>query len=330
MLTKTQAVKKNPQTFNFYEEFKACTLFYARFHLIFLSCLFLQLLLFFVFFPYLSKSAASAFIPAFFLLTLFSYLVILFFFQTKRPMQLLNMKEKLSLHLKAQGLSPLEIADAIQKEAFSLIEEELSFYSASSSFTSINPVLSKLKIRLHWQNFHLMKELLFLLAIDELTNIIKKTPLDPTTHIKLTETYKNLSLIYLTPAFSWIPVEFSSEAMESKFQFFSERAIEEITVLQDYGIENSWIHSTLAEIYHLQKRPENEIKEYETLLEIMPENEKILFQLGMLYFQEGLNSKGLKVYEKLLTLDPSQADQIINYYGSYTTYETSLLSSVSS
>ena len=77
--------------------FLACTSFYAKFHIIFISFLFLQALSFLLFFSYFSKSATSAFAVALFLLSLFSYLILISFFQTKKPGQILSLKENFSL-----------------------------------------------------------------------------------------------------------------------------------------------------------------------------------------------------------------------------------------
>ncbi len=312
--------------FEIYTEFKACTQFYARFHLLFLSFLFLQLLLFFLFLPHLNKSIISAFAPAVFLLTLFSYLVLLFFFQTKKTMQLLSLQKQFKLSQRSIYNSPIERAESATKEASIFAHKELLFYNAKTSFSAIDPIISKLKIRLHWKNFHAMKELLLLLSVEELTNLIKKNPTDLSPHTALAETYNQLSLLYLPPTFAWIPMAFFSEHVQNKFSFFSGRAIEEITILQDYGLDDPWVHTTLANIYHLQKKTQEEIAEYEILYRMLPENEEILSNLGRLYFQEGSTAKGLKIYEKLLNISQVRAEELITHYGSYTSHETSFLS----
>ncbi len=316
---------RNPQ-FDIYTEFKSCTQFYARFHLLFLSFLFLQLLLFFLFLPHLNKSIISAFAPAVFLLTLFSYLVLLFFFQTKKTVQLLSLQKQFKLLQRSLYNSPIERAESATKAASILAQKELLFYNAKTAFSAIDPIISKLKIRLHWKNFHAMKELLLLLSIEEITNLIKKTPTDLSLHTALAETYNELSLLYLPPPFAWIPTAFFSEDNENKFSFFSERAIEEITILQDYGLDDPWVHTTLANIYHLQKNTQEEIAEYEILHLMLPENEEVLSNLGTLYFQEGCTAKGLKIYEKLLSISQVKAEKLIAHYGAYTSQETSFLS----
>ena len=60
---------------------------------------------------------------------------------------------------------------------------------------------------------------------------------------------------------------------------------------------------------------QQEIKEYESILQLCPSDNDTLFKLGVLYFQQGFNSKGLKVYEALKQHDGQKAEQLINFYG---------------
>ena len=77
-----------------YEKFKAHTKFYGLFHTLFISFLAMQVLSFCLFFSLLSKSLFAAIALALFFFTLFSYFVLLFFFQTKKPQQLLTLRQE--------------------------------------------------------------------------------------------------------------------------------------------------------------------------------------------------------------------------------------------
>lgn len=332
---------ENTISANFLSQFKSCTHFYARFHLIFLSCIFLELISFLLFFSYFSKSATSAFAFALFFLTIFSYFVLLSFFQTKKSGQLLSFRDEFSSlckKLNTHENTPAYLTTVKAcSEAFSLLtQEELLFYAVQTPLDMFNPLIAKLRVKLHWKNFHAMKELLLILSIKELIAFIKKEPSDLEAHSSLAEVYSQLSQLYLHPnklnsfPIPWIPAEYSSNLMQQKFLACSERAVQELKILQDYDYENPWIHAKLAEIYHYQGNAEEEIKQYEKLLEISSPSDEVLFRLGVLYFKQGYNAKGLKIYEKLQKMSSKKSDSLIIYYDAYPFYELSCLFSLDS
>ena len=96
----------------------------------------------------------------------------------------------------------------------------------------------------------------------------------------------------------------------------AERAIEEFKILNDYAPEDPWIHAQLAYSYHDLQMPQEEIREYETVLRLKPDDMDTLFRLGVLYFQQGMNAKGLQAYEELKRFHYKKAEALIGYYGS--------------
>ena len=115
----------------------------------------------------------------------------------------------------------------------------------------------------------------------------------------------------------YIPEGRCSEEMEAKFRATAERAIEEFKILNDYAPEDPWVHVQLAYSYHDLQMPEEEIKEYETVLQLRPNDKDTLFKLGMLYFQQGANAKGLRIYEMLKRTNYKKAESLIKFYGSF-------------
>ena len=67
---------------------------------------------------------------------------------------------------------------------------------------------------------------------------------------------------------------------------------------------------------------EEEIKEYETILSLCPDDKDTLFKLGMLYFQQGFNAKGLRAYERLKRSNYRKAEDLIKFYGAYASHDT--------
>ncbi len=311
-----------------YEKFKSCIRFYGLFHVSFISFLCLQLLAFLLFFSYFSQSLTAACGLAFFFLTLFSYFVLLFFFQAKKPEQLLTIQSQ--FYNTCQSLIPfpsessqslLTLSGALEEFTLFLSEKEPIFYSSPLAIKALCPLVQKFKIWLHWKNFHQMKELLFLQSIEILISLIKQLPTNIEVHAGLAEAYSKLSRIYVHPKkinashlTPWISPEYLSSSMNLQFLLYSNKAIEEFKILENLSCKDPWILAQLAEIYRLQEKAEEEIYQCEELLKLTPDNIELLFQLGVLYFQEGYSAKGLKIYELLQKSTSDRANKLIQHY----------------
>ncbi len=303
---------------------KNCFRFYAYFHVLFISFLSIQLLSFLLFFSYFSKSIACASALALFFLTLFSYFVLLFFFQGKKPQQLLSIRntllqscQTLFIEKNSTDTPHLQLAQIILQSITLLSQEEHHFYKKEALLTPLTPLSGKCKIRLHWKNFHAMKEFLFSLILEEITDHIKEKPLDLKAHALLAETYLQHSILYLPPEISslpWIPTEYFSSIFHQKFLACSTRAIEECSILEEYGEKNIWLYTKLTKIYQLQGSIEKEIQSQEKLLSLSFNDQEALLRLGILYFKQGDNAKGLKIYKELQTNFPLEAAQLIEHY----------------
>src|SRR5580704_11266334 len=75
------------------EDFKQVTRQYALFHITFFSLAVFELIAFVLFFSFLTKTAIFAFSLAGLFLTAFSYFVLLFYFQAKKPDQLIQVRK---------------------------------------------------------------------------------------------------------------------------------------------------------------------------------------------------------------------------------------------
>src|SRR5262245_26633332 len=76
--------------------FKQVTRHYALFHITFFSLAIFELFAFVLFFSFLTRSTIFAFSLAGLFLTAFSYFVLLFYFQAKKPQQLLELRSRFS------------------------------------------------------------------------------------------------------------------------------------------------------------------------------------------------------------------------------------------
>ncbi len=311
-----------------YESFKSCVRFYGIFHVSFISFLCLQLISFLLFFSYFSQSLTAACGLALFFLTLFSYFVLLFFFQAKKPQQLLTIRTRFCQTCQAMLAfdredpeSLLTISRALEEFAFFLEKQEPLFYSPIIDVKALVPLVLKFKIWLHWKNFHQIKELLFLQSIEILVSLVKRSPTDLGIHAALAESYTKLSKLYIHPQkiepeaiLPWISPEYLSSSMNEQFLLYSNKALEEFKILEDLAPKDPWVLAHLAEIYRLQEKAEEEIRHCEELLRLTPDNIELVFQLGVLYFREGSSAKGLKMYELLQKVPSDKAVKLIEYY----------------
>jgi tetratricopeptide (TPR) repeat protein len=304
---------------------------YVIFNIIFLSLGLLQSILLITLFTFLAESSILAFSLALIFLTFFSYFILRLYFQTKKPEQLKELKERYIKTCKAflhyQENVPehhIALANACCKLAESLNGKEYSFYRPPEILDIFSASLEKFSCWWHWQDVHRMKEVLLATSIDEQIKLVRCEPTNLEFHASLANAYVMLSGLYVDPrridGFDeerWIPSERLSEQLEEKFRKTAERAIEEFKILNDYAPNDPWVHAQLAYSYHDLQMPDEEIKEYETIFELNPDDKENLYKLGLLYFQQGHNAKGLRIYEKLKSSHYKKAGNLINYYGAY-------------
>lgn len=313
------------------DQFKKISRSYALFHILFLAIALAELFSITLFFSFFAKSTLFAFALAAIFLTGFAYFVLLFYFQAKKPEQLMQLRNyyiqecKRAIPLE-RGLPEyhLSIAHAIYQLIGKLHGLEYRFYQFPKEFQSLFPLMEKFSTWAHWKDVHSMKELLLQYSIHEQIILVKAKPTDLEAHASLATAYSTLSKLYQDPRkldnelkVQWISTEYFSVEMQQKFIKTAERAIEEFKILDYYSPKDSWVHAQLASIYHDLDRPQEEIKEYEIMLTISPQDREVLFRLGVLYFAQGFNAQGLQVYEKLKETEDSKAEELISYYDAY-------------
>lgn len=305
--------------------------FHDLFNCIFLSIAFLEIALFLSLFALLSRSTILAFTLAVFFLTLFSYFVLRLYLQAKKPDHLMDLVQEYLNRCKEviryqEGIPEhhIALANASQKFAANLHEKEYAFYSPPFFLQSLASTLEKFSCFCHWKDFFRFKELLLTFAIEEHIKVVKCEPTNLEVHAALANAYVMLSSLYADPRKyhgydeeRWVSPERYSDSMQEKFRQTAERAIEEFKILNDYAPDDPWVHVQLAYSYHDLQMPDEEIKEYELVLKLRPNDKDTLFKLGMLYFQQGQNAKGLQVYEMLKHTNYKKAESLIKFYGSY-------------
>ena len=294
------------------KDFRKITHSFISFNLIYLSLFTVQVTLFFTFLPFLSKSSLFAVSLISLFLTCFSYFVLLFYFQAKKPEQIVELKERFLISCrqiitipKGEAQHHLSLAEALSKLAAYLHDYEKNFYQVPKIFTPLANLICSFSTRCYKEDVYQMKLNLLQAAVDEHLMQIRVTPTDLEVHASLAATYVSLSKLY------------QNNDDEENFRGCAKLAIEEFSILNQYAPNDPWVHEQLALGYKELGMPLDELREVETLLKLRAQDREILFRLGNLYFKQGLNAKGLRVYEELKKANYKKAEDLIRSYGSF-------------
>lgn len=262
-------------------------------------------------------------------LSIFSYFILLFYFQAKKPEQMKQVLETFLLSCRETLPIPegemehhLSIAHALLKLFHYLQGFEKTLYPLK--LPGLPSRLESFSKFYHLEDVFQFKQLLIEAAIEEHYAQIRISPTDLEVHASLANTYITLSKhllqtkrqLEIAPFYKFrfrkilLP-------LETEFRKASERAVEEYKILHHYVPEDPWVHMQLAKSYETLDMKQEEMQEYETLQRLLPKDTQILKRLGILYFQQGLNAKGLIAYEELKKKAPSAAEALLSYYGCF-------------
>jgi len=304
---------------------------FVTFNVAYLTLGSLEIVLLVIFFAFLAKSSILAFSLAFVFLTFFSYFILRVYYQSKKPEQLVEIRDKFIRSCKAllnyqDGIPEHHIAlsKACCRFADNLHGREYDFYALPKWLDSYQSPIEKFSCWWHWNDIHRMKEMLLMASVEENIKLVKCEPTSLQVHAALANAYVMLSQLYVDPRKAegyvedqWIAPDRYGPVMEGNFRKTAEKAIEEFKILHHYAPQDPWVHAQLAYSYHDLKMPKEEIKEYENILRINPDDKDTLYKLGTLYFQQGMNAQGLRIFEELKRSNPKKAESLIKSYGSH-------------
>jgi len=304
---------------------------YVLLNILFLSFGFTQIILLIGFFSFLVQSSLVAISLAILFLTLFSYFMLRIYLQTKKPEEFDEIQEKYfrACHnfLNYQADIPehnVALANACCKFAKKLEGREYHIYPIPKWLDFLAPSLERFSCWWHWLDLHYMKEILLLSAVEEHIKLVKSEPTNLEVHVALANSYVMLSHLYMDPRKGesdeeerWAPSEELQKELQRKFRLTVERVIEEFKILSDYAPDDPWVHAQLAYSYHDLQMPQEEIREYETIIKLRPGDKEAFFKLGFLYFQQGQNAQGLSIYEELKRTNYKKAESLIDHYGDF-------------
>lgn len=312
---------------------------YVLFNALFIALISIEIIYLFVHLTLFLQTFVLAIHLALIFATFFSYFTLRLYFQTHKREKLMRLRSEF-LQACRKELDDLEgepeyyclTAQACCQLASELHGKEYGIYRAPFWLKSLDSLLEKFSCWCHWQDAHTMKEMLLQACVEEYIQLVRISPTDLEAHAGLANAYVMLSGLYVDPRNieglddeRWIPPQKYNESFQNRFRETAERAIEEFKILSDYAPNDPWVHVQLAYSYHDLQMPLEEIKEYETILQLCPDDKETLFKLGKLYFGQGHNAKGLQVYEMLKKSNYKKAEDLIHFYGAYTLEEKDLI-----
>jgi len=302
---------------------------YVLFNLLFIIAGLLEILSMLLFFTFLTQSSLVAFALSLIFLTMFSYFIFRVYFQTAKPEQLDHLKNQFMSNFKTildyregEPEHHIAIAFCCSKLSDQLAGKEFSYYRPHRWLGLFSSMLEKFSYWWHWQDVLLMRELLLKASITEHVKLVRSEPTNLEFHAVLANAYVLLSSLYASQKKrlekeedQWIYFKNYSAALDLKFRITAQKAVEELKILNEFAPNDPWVHLQLAYSYHDLNMPLEEINEYEIILKFNPDDLDALYKLGLLYFQEGMNAKGLRIYETLKHKHYKKAESLLKLYG---------------
>lgn len=310
------------------KHFKKILRSYVLFHSVF-ALIFILESVFLITLYYLKETSSLFAIGIFSLvLTLFSYLVLIFYVQAKKPEQLKQLKDwflsvcKKSLSEEMSQIDyHLFLAQAMYTFALFFQAKELPVYFSSIPIPSIQRLTKKCSYLWHWKDFQKIKEILLLDCIYQHLSLLKYEPTNLEVHASLGNSYLTLASVYKSmhrEGFSHEEPSSLDELQESLLKSFKNaitKAIEEYKIIHfSSDHEDPWVLAQLATCYHELEMYDQEIEHFEKILEISDFNHEVMLRLAYLYFQEGRNAHAFKLYKIIKETDPVKATELFDYY----------------
>lgn len=298
-----------------------------RWNIIFTLLLILEIFTLAFFFPFFIQSAFFAFMIALLVMTFFGYLMFRQYSASeKRDYFEITLNDWLASEKRKGGYregqpeSHLRLSKLCSDLADDLYQKEYRCLRLPKLFHFARRATESLSCMLFWRDIYFLRELLLEKAVEEHLSLVRIHPSNLDAHTFLANAYIMLSGLYALPENEekdrYIPKERYGIEAQNKFRETAKRAIEEFTILKEYAPKDPWIYSQLAFSYKDLKMPEEEKKAYEALLELKPNDYETRYKLGALYFKQGENAKGLKVYDELKKAQFLKADELLTIYGS--------------
>lgn len=219
-----------------------------------------------------------------------------------------------------------DIASFFDEDDKRLIGEECIAFASSLPFSSHYEkahniaLLHKVQRAVYWKHLFLCKEYFLSNACLLCSNEITKQPKNIRSHTALSESFLHLAALFtpskevLQEEFSYVRGIYLEDSIVRKKTEVLHLCIEELTILDTLSPMDTWTHLQFSRCYKYLQNPLKQIHHLEILKNIDPLNEEWLQTLGKLYFKNGMQAKGLKIYDTLYSLNKEMATALIKEY----------------
>lgn len=175
--------------------------------------------------------------------------------------------------------------------------------------------------KLFHRDYLQVRELAMRAAIEELVCLIRDEPTNLELHACLANYYVGLAGLFVEyiqgeELSRQEKVRMLPQDLKDKYHEAARSAVEELKILEDFAPHDPWVHTQLALSFHDLQMPEEELKEYEIIQKLKPDDTDTLMNLGRLYFELGQIAAGLKMYQQLKKMNYAKAKELIEHYGS--------------
>jgi predicted Zn-dependent protease len=164
-----------------------------------------------------------------------------------------------------------------------------------------------------------MKEAIHTEAIKLIIDEVKKDPMNIGLHQKLAAAYILCYQNYQKPAEqnafkTFTQKQYDSPEMQTLFEKNARCALEELKLILALDPQHIWAMSSCAQVYRDLKLVTEEMKTYESLSTLIPDNREVIYELGKIYFRLGYMAQGLALYRQLKEQNSPYAAELINHY----------------
>ncbi|HRW58481.1 MAG TPA: hypothetical protein P5048_02545 [Chlamydiales bacterium] len=269
--------------------------------------------------PMFSHSIFLAILIGAVLFTVFSFFVLYFYYEARKPEQFFELKERFLELCRSNSSIPngavehhLSIAECALQFIHFLNGKEDSILVFPKFLSKFMQPISRF---FHKEDLLKFKESFFYAAIEEYIQQIKSMPTDIEVHASLAGTYVRLAKLYQDSLSDGSYSRKILANVEERYQQAMQKAIEEYKIISDFAPNDPWVHAQLASSYHTLNLKKEETVEYEKILKFSPNDNEVKYRLGVLYFELGNHAQALKIYEDLLDAGFKKAYDLISCYG---------------
>jgi hypothetical protein len=306
----------------FCERFEKLSSFHLIFHSSCIGLLTFQTVLFLSLLVYSPKSPYVAGLLFSWILTLFSYLILLFYYQAKKPQDFQDLRrffiqacrKEIEEH-KPNQEEHLFLAKAAESLTGKLSKNQ--FYL--QNLGTISSIIRLMKFK----DVEKMQELLMYASIQEHIEKIKKDPLNSTTHLSLAKSYLGMYRLYQSPLKEplsryWVVRKIiQTEKRQKRVDASLLLAMEELKIGLASNADEPWALLELANCYEALGDKKQELETLIRYLSLRPFDENLLLRVGKIYFFLGMTSQGLEIFSTLKNINVHLSFELIDSYNAY-------------